>query len=60
MFTFIVSFLVVYSLIFSQRAGEAATADEVVKKAAALSGAPRKAFLEEGAKKKARSSFIPR
>jgi iron(III) transport system substrate-binding protein len=57
MFTFIVSFLIVYSLIFSQRAGEAATADEVVKKAAALSGAQRKAFLEEGAKKEGEIVF---
>jgi iron(III) transport system substrate-binding protein len=51
MFTFIVSILIFYSLIFSPRAGEAAMADEVVKKAASLSGAQRKAFLEEGAKK---------
>jgi len=51
MFTFIVSILIFYSLIFSPRDGEAAMADEVVKKAASLSGAQRKAFLEEGAKK---------
>ena len=57
MFTFIIFFLIFYSLIFSQRGGEAATADEVVKKAAALSGAQRKAFLEEGAKKEGEIVF---
>ncbi len=58
MFTFIVSLLIVYSsLIFSARAAEAASADEVVKKAAALSGVQRKAFLEEGAKKEGEIVF---
>ena len=57
MFTFIVSILIFYSLIFSPRAGEAAMADEVVKKAASLSGAQRKAFLEEGAKKEREIGF---
>ena len=43
--------------IFLARAGAAATADEVVKKAASLAGAPRKAFLEEGAKKEGEIVF---
>jgi len=57
MFPFIVSLLILCSLIFSQRAGEAATADEVVKRAASLAGAQRKAFLEEGAKKEGEIVF---
>lgn len=55
---FIISLLIVYSsLIFSARAVEAASADEVVKKSAALSGVQRKAFLEEGAKKEGEIVF---
>jgi iron(III) transport system substrate-binding protein len=58
MFTFIIALLIVYSsLMISARAAEAASADEVVKKAAALSGAQRKAFLEEGAKKEGEIVF---
>lgn len=57
MFTFIVSLFIACSLMFSARAVEAASADEVVKKAAALSGAQRKAFLEEGAKKEGEIIF---
>ena len=57
MFTLIVSLFIACSLVFSARAVEAASADEVVKKAAALSGAQRKAFLEEGAKKEGEIVF---
>ena len=44
-------------LILAPDASHAATADEVLKKAAALSGPQRKAFLEEGAKKEGEMVF---
>jgi iron(III) transport system substrate-binding protein len=56
MFAVIFSF-VVYFFVFAQSSAEAASADEVVKKAAGLSGAQRKAFLEEGAKKEGEIVF---
>jgi len=49
--TLIISIFIVCFVSFCSSAGHAASADEVVKKAAGLSGAQRKAFLEEGAKK---------
>ena len=57
MLTITFTILTICSLICSPRASGAATADEVVKKAAALSGAQRKAFLEEGAKKEGEMVF---
>ena len=57
MLAIIISVLIVYSLIFSEPGANAATADEVVKKAGALAGAQRKAFLEEGAKKEGEIVF---
>ena len=51
-------FLVVAWLLLSPwRSGSAATVEEVVKKAAALTGAERKTFLEEGAKKEGEVVF---
>jgi iron(III) transport system substrate-binding protein len=49
--TLIISIFIVCFASLCSSAGHAASADEVVKKAAGLSGAQRKAFLEEGAKK---------
>jgi iron(III) transport system substrate-binding protein len=49
--------LIIASLILSSRAGVAASADEVAKKTAALSGTQRRAFLEEGAKKEGEIVF---
>jgi hypothetical protein len=54
----IIRFLVVVWLLLSPwRSGSAATVEEVVKKASALTGAERKTFLEEGAKKEAEIVF---
>jgi iron(III) transport system substrate-binding protein len=50
MFTLIFSLLLSWFAVVP-RAGMAATTEEVIKKTAALSGAERKTFLEEGAKK---------
>jgi len=44
-------------LLWPWRIGSAASVEEVVKKATALSGAERKAFLEEGAKKEGQVVF---
>jgi len=44
-------------LLWPWRSGSAATVEEVVKKATALSGAERKTFLEEGAKKEGQVVF---
>jgi iron(III) transport system substrate-binding protein len=57
MTTVIFFILLICSLIAAPRVGFAASADDVVKKAAALSGAQRKAFLEEGAKKEGEIVF---
>lgn len=51
MLTLLISIFIVCFVSSCSSAGHAASADEVVKKAAGLSGAQRKAFLEEGAKK---------
>jgi iron(III) transport system substrate-binding protein len=51
------SILIIAALLLSPHAGVAASADEVVKKTAALSGAQRRAFLEEGAKKEGEIVF---
>src|SRR5512147_1444605 len=53
-----IRFLVVaWLLLLPWRSGSAATVEEVVKKATALAGAERKAFLEEGAKKEGEIVF---
>jgi len=53
----ILNFLLAWVVVFSPRVGGAATSDEVVRKAAGLSGAQRKSFLEEGAKKEGEMVF---
>ena len=57
MFAIILSILLAWNLWFSMPVGLAATAEETVKKAAALSAAERKTFLEEGAKKEGQLVF---
>jgi iron(III) transport system substrate-binding protein len=57
MITFIWLLISTCSLFIFSALVDAATADEVVKKAAALSGAQRKAFLEEGAKREGEIVF---
>jgi len=57
MLTLIIATFIGCFIGFSSSAGHAASADEVVKKAAGLSGAQRKAFLEEGAKKEGEIVF---
>src|SRR4026208_224378 len=54
----IIHFLVVVWLLLSPWcSGSAATVEEVVKKASALTGAERKTFLEQGAKKEGEIVF---
>jgi iron(III) transport system substrate-binding protein len=57
MLEIIFSLLVVTAAIFSPCTSRAATPDEVIKKAASLTGPQRKAFLEEGAKKEGEMVF---
>src|SRR5512143_4182937 len=55
---FILRFLAIaWLLLLPWHSGSAATVEEVVKKASALAGAERKAFLEEGAKKEGEIVF---
>ena len=57
MLEIILSFLVAAATIFSPHLGRTATTDEVIKKAASLTGPQRKSFLEEGAKKEGEMVF---
>jgi len=50
-------FSVLFAVLFSQHAANAATPEEIIKKAASLSGVQRKTFLEEGAKKEGEMVF---
>jgi len=56
MFAFILAILLTGTLVYP-RDGHAASADDVIKKAAGLSAAQRKTFLEEGAKKEGEIVF---
>ncbi|HXG50831.1 MAG TPA: extracellular solute-binding protein [candidate division Zixibacteria bacterium] len=53
----IIAFTVIWSVVLPQRCAQATSAEEVVRKAASLSGAMRTAFLEEGAKKEGELVF---